>query len=77
MTYKGRVKDGVVVLEGPKAPPDGTEVTVRPVRKSRRQAKKKTFAQRMKKYIGMGSDLPPDFSVNHDHYLYGCPKQKP
>ncbi len=24
---------------------------------------------------GTADDLPPDLSVNHDHYLYGVPNQ--
>jgi hypothetical protein len=31
MTYRGHVKNGVVVIEGPNRPEDGTLVTVQPV----------------------------------------------
>jgi hypothetical protein len=31
----------------------------------------------MKPFIGMVDDLPADLSINHDHYLYGTPKQTP
>jgi hypothetical protein len=31
MTHRGRVKNGVVVLDDPKALAEGTEVSVRPV----------------------------------------------
>jgi len=84
MTYRGRVKDGVIVVEGPDKPPEGAEMSMRVLKprtknstkpRKKRGSKEKTFAERMKKFIGMGSHLPPDFSVNHDHYLYGTPKK--
>jgi hypothetical protein len=28
------------------------------------------------KFAGIIKDLPPDFSINHDHYLYGVPKRE-
>jgi hypothetical protein len=34
MTYRGRVEKGVVLLEDGEALPDGTEVSVRPIRKT-------------------------------------------
>ena len=79
MTYRGRVKNGVVVLEGPGKPPEGAEMSMRvlkPQSKKTRKPKKKkkdglTFYDRFKEFIGIRADLPPDFSVNHDHYLYG------
>ncbi|MCX5685225.1 MAG: hypothetical protein NT049_16320 [Planctomycetota bacterium] len=83
MVYRGRVKNGVVVLEGRARPEDGTKVTVRAVRTLRKAArpsrKKKppmTLYERLKPLIGKAKGLPPDFSVNHDHYLYGTPKLK-
>jgi len=82
MTYRGRVKDGVVVVEGPDKPPEGAEMSMRLVKprsKSIRKSKKKddglSFYDRIKDLIGT-VDLPADFSANHDHYLYGCPKRK-
>jgi hypothetical protein len=79
MTYRGRVKNGVVVLDGPARPPDGAEVSVRllkPARRRRSARGPKTLYERMKPFIGIASDLPPDFSANHDHYLYGTPKRQ-
>ena len=35
MTYRGQVKNGVVVIEGPIRPEDGTVVTVQPVEQPR------------------------------------------
>ena len=81
MVYHGRVKDGVVVLEGPQAPADGVRVSMR-VLKSRAarigksKKRKPTLYDVLKPFIGIGNELPPDFSINHDHNLYGAPKRK-
>lgn len=83
MTVRGKIKNGKVLLDNPKALPEGTEVEIRPVKKARRPAKgarkKKTpprsFAERYAAFIGSVKDLPADMSVNHDHYLYGHPKK--
>jgi hypothetical protein len=80
MVYRGRVKNGVVVLEGRARPEEGTKVTVQPVRKAARPSRKKkrlpTLYEQLKPFIGIANGLPRDFSVNHDHYLYGTPKRK-
>lgn len=33
-----------------------------------------TLLERMKDFVGTVDNLPPDSSVNLDHYLYGTPK---
>ena len=80
MVYRGRVKNGVVVLEGSASLEEGAVVSVRPIRNaSRPPAKKKrpaTLYDRLKSVAGKAKGLPPDASVNHDHYLYGMPKRK-
>ncbi len=91
MVVRGKVKRGKVVLADPNAIPDGTDVEVRPVKKPKRtksnakkpakSARKKksrprTLAERMAPFIGIVKDLPPDMSVNLDHYLYGHPKRE-
>jgi hypothetical protein len=88
MTIRGKVKNGKVVLENPKALPEGTEVEVRRVKKRkaaakpRKSAKKlppqppRSLADRLRRFIGKAKGLPPDMSVNLDHYLYGLPKQE-
>jgi predicted DNA-binding antitoxin AbrB/MazE fold protein len=35
-----------------------------------------TLLERMKDFVGTVHDLPPDSSVNLDHYLYGTPKRQ-
>ena len=74
MTYRGRVKNGVVVLEGEAMMPEGTEVRVEPIEPGSRDASPGTpsalfrAAERAKK-TGIS-----DLAINHDHYLYGHPK---
>lgn len=71
MTYRGRVQNGVIVLEKPGSLPEGTEVEVAPMAKEAVP----TLAERYKNLIGIAEGLPSDASVNHDHYLYGAPKK--
>lgn len=93
MVYRGRVQDGVVVLEGRVRLKEGTAVSVRPLRMAARPSRRKpkasikatrdaypprkqppTLYERYKRFIGKANSLPPDASINHDHYLYGAPK---
>lgn len=83
MTVRGRVKKGKVLLDDPGALPDGTEVEVRPLRKRKPAARPRkmkaaprSLADRLRPVIGKAKNLPPDASVNHDHYLYGLPKNE-
>ena len=85
MTVRGKIKNGKVLLDNPKALAEGTEVEVRPVKKPRQPAKSakkkkklppRSFADRFRAYIGKAKGLPPDMSVNLDHYLYGLPKKQ-
>jgi hypothetical protein len=66
MTYRGRVKGGMVVLDVPTDLAEGTEVEVAPV--ASEQAT--TWAEVLKDVIGEAEGLPADSSRNHDHYLY-------
>jgi hypothetical protein len=78
MTYRGKVKNGVVVLDDPSALPEGAEVSVRPVKGNRRSAnrgRRRSLYERFKPFIGIAKGLPPDLARNHDHYLHGRPKQ--
>ena len=67
MVYRGRVKNGVVVLEGRARPEEGTKVTVQPVRKAARPSRKKksplTLYERLKPLIGKAKGLPPDAAI--------------
>jgi hypothetical protein len=85
MTVRGKIKNGKVLLENPKALAEGTEVVVRPVKKrksgragatSKVKPRGRSLADRLAPFIGVVKDLPKDMSVNLDHYLYGHPKEK-
>ena len=85
MTVRGKIKNGKVVLDDPAAIPEGTEVEIRPAKKRKPPAKAnkpkpkarpRTLADRLANVVGKATGLPPDASVNHDHYLYGTPKQQ-
>ena len=76
---RGRVQQGVVLLEDPTALPDGTEVSVRAIRPKPGQAdaspRQPTVGQAQLGLAGQARDLPPDASRNVDHYLYGHRKR--
>lgn len=83
MTLRGKIKNGKVLLDDPNALADGTEVEVRPVNKPRKASKnrrkskdQRSLAERLAPVIGKAKYLPPDMSINLDHYLYGHPKRK-
>ena len=79
MTYRGKVVNGVVVLNGKVRLAEGSEVMVQPrpaAKKSSSSRKvKRTLAERLASVIGKATGLPADGSVNLDHYLYGLPKR--
>ncbi len=79
MTYRGKVKNGVVVPDEPGDLPEGAEVSMRVLQRRGRKHRAttpKTTYEDMKPFIGVITDLPSDLSLNHDHYLYGAPKKK-
>ena len=71
------------MLDGRLQLADGTAVSVRAIKKKPAKPKKKvkekprSLADRLRPFIGKAKNLPPDMSVNLDHYLYGLPKQQP
>lgn len=80
MTHRGKIKNGVVVLDRPGILPEGAEVSVRALkgRAARRSGKARppSVYERYKKFVGAVKDLPADMSVNLEHYLYGAPKNE-
>lgn len=72
MKYTGKIRDGVVVLEG--APPlkEGTVVAVEPIEDA---AQRTTVGQRLRRFSGSATGLPRDMARNHDHYLHGRAKK--
>jgi hypothetical protein len=78
MTYHGKVKNGVVVLDEAARLPEGAEVRVDLVNATGARPSEDespTLYERLKPFIGAAKGLPPDASVNVDHYLYGLPKK--
>jgi hypothetical protein len=72
MSYKGTVKNGVVVLEPEAALAEGTRVRVEPEPPLRVPDAELYPAWRMDELAGPTGI--PDLAVNVDHYLYGHPK---
>lgn len=72
MTYRGHVKNGVVVLDAAVALPEGAAVEVRVVEG---RTEEPPLSAILLKYAGKAEGLPPDLAENHDHYLYGVPKK--
>ena len=83
MPYKGRVRNGVVVLEKHAKLPEGTKVVVRLTNKRvirKKIAKRKVknlsrLAKMLLSHAGTAKGLPRDMARNHDHYLHGSPKK--
>lgn len=72
MTYRGRVRNGVVILDPPASLAEGCEVEVRPVTQSEVIP---SLYEGYKDFIGTAEGLPPDSSRNQDHYIHGSPKR--
>ena len=70
MTYRGRVKGGVVVLDGNVKLPDGAAVEVN-LPSETTDCEAPTLLERLKPVIGKAQGLPPDASRNIDRDLYG------
>jgi len=78
MTFRGRVSNGVIVLEEPSSLPEGTEVTVRAVQRKARPSRRRRSVKVAKGLLslsGAARGLPADASRNIDHYLYGHSKR--
>jgi hypothetical protein len=78
MVYQGHVENGTIRLKDSVVLPEGAEVRVEVVSPAdhceRREARVSLY-DRLKPLIGAAKDLPPDASINVDHYLYGHPKK--
>ncbi|HEV7798554.1 MAG TPA: hypothetical protein VGO73_10385 [Pyrinomonadaceae bacterium] len=72
---KGRVVNGIVILDQPGKLAEGTEVRVRPVSMAERESENGSPADMLLSFAGTVEGLPDDMALNHDHYLYGVPKK--
>lgn len=79
MTYRGRVKNGVVVLEPGARLREGTDVRVEPMGETEGAAEGSQESQQLREgllsFSGVVKDGPSDFARNHDHYLHGTPRR--
>jgi hypothetical protein len=78
MTYHGRIEHGQVVFNDAIELPEGAAVTVIVAPQSTnggQETADPTLLERLKNFVGSAKNLPPDASVNVDHYLYGLPKK--
>ena len=81
MSYRGTVKNGVVVLEPGVSLPEGTSVRVEPEAVATEPSAKAQVSDDELDPVWRMSELAtdtgiPDLAVNLDHYLYGHPKVK-
>jgi len=74
VVYRGTVKNGVIELEGGTGLPDGTPVEIRPAVAGDGDGQAEPP---LRKYARLArhTDLPSDFSEQHDHYIHGTPKR--
>jgi hypothetical protein len=74
---RGRIKNGVVVLDVPGALDEGAEVAVQPLerRKKGKTADRPTVGRPLASLAGKAKGLPADAARNVDHYLYGHAKR--
>ena len=79
MTYRGRVRNGVVVLESGVQLREGMDVRVEPIGEVEAAAESTQEARQLREgllaFSGVIKEGPSDLARNHDHYLHGTPKQ--
>jgi len=79
MTYRGRVINGVVVLESGVRLREGMDVRVEPVGEKEDAAEHPQEGRQLRDglllFSGIVKDGPSDLARNHDHYLHGTPRR--
>ncbi len=79
MTYRGRVKNGVVVLESGVRLREGMDVRVEAVEETESAAAGSQEARQLRDgllaFSGVIKEGPSDLARNHDHYLHGTPRR--
>lgn len=73
MRYRGKVINGVVVVEGA-ALPENAEVQVE-ILDVDKNSDSPTWAEVLGDVIGSVDDMPADMAKNHDHYINGATKK--
>ena len=69
MEATGKIVNGAVVLDNGASFPEGCRVRVIV------DTSEKTLGEELLQFSGILKGLPPDFSLNHDHYIHGTPKK--
>jgi len=79
MTYRGRVINGVVVLEPGARLREGMDVRVEPVGAAEDVTEPSQEGRQLREgllsFSGVVKDGPSDLARNHDHYLHGTPRR--
>jgi hypothetical protein len=79
MTYRGRVKNGVVVPEPGARLREGMDVRIEPVEETENAVEgsqeARQFRDGLLSFAGVIKEGPSDLARNHDHYLHGTPRQ--
>ncbi len=71
MSHKGRVTNGIVILEDPSALPDGAEVFVEVINRPRRGKRKSVNGWKaLLELAGTARGLSSDLARRHDYYLH-------
>jgi len=77
MTYRGQVKNGVIVLESGVRLREGMDVRVEPVDSNgdlpADAQETHDLREGLLSFSGLVKDGPSDLARNHDHYLHGTP----
>ncbi len=79
MVYRGHVENGMIRLEDAPLLPEGVEAEVRLLTEipcQKEEERVPSVCEAMRDFVGKARGLPPDASINHDHYLYGVPKRQ-
>jgi hypothetical protein len=74
MIYIGKVANGTVILPPDMQLPDGTQVRIAPLVPMPHVTRRDQVADLQEIAAGL-TDLPEDMARQHDHYLYGTPRQ--
>ena len=79
MTYRGRVKNGVVVLEPGVRLREGMDVRVELVEKAEGVAEDSRELRQLREgllsFSGVIQEGPSDLARNQDHYFHGTPRR--
>ncbi len=79
MVFRGHVENGAIHLDDAPALPEGADVEVRLLSQdlaAGHDEEMPSVLETLKDFVGKAKGLPPDMSINHDHYLYGMPKRQ-